>query len=55
MKGNKSEKSGDFKDPLAILVGNLGGDSADLKCSGKSIRNDSITGKVNFLVKNVSS
>ena len=39
-KQSKGGKKGNFKDPVKILVNNLGGDSANLTCGGKSISNN---------------
>ncbi|XP_023324185.1 uncharacterized protein LOC111698160 [Eurytemora carolleeae] len=40
IKTSKSGKKGNFKDPVKILINNLGGDPANLTCSGKAISND---------------
>ena len=44
-KKSKEDKKGSFNEPVKILVNNLGGDSANLTCSGKSISsNDTVKG-----------
>lgn len=40
IKTSKGGKKGSFKDPVKILINNLGGDPANLTCGGKAIRND---------------
>jgi len=41
---SKNGKKGNFKDPVKILINNLGGDPANLTCSGKAISNDTAKG-----------
>jgi len=44
IKTSKSGKKGNFKDPVKILINNLGGDPANLTCSEKAIINDTAKG-----------
>ena len=44
IKTSKGGKKGSFKDPVKILINNLGGDPANLTCGGKAISNDTAKG-----------